>query len=164
MTELSADEQPERNEPTLGDPTLRDLSFADYKAILVRAAKEFMDDNMMMLASALAYSTFFAIPSVLLVVVGLFTLVTGPDTINSVIAHLHGVMPGQATALLGQSLKNLDAHPASSVVMTVVGFVLALWSTTGAMNSYMPAINLAYERKDKRASCASGSSRWSWSS
>ena len=33
----------------------------------------------------------------------------------------------------------------------VVGFVLALWSTTGAMNAYMLAINLAYERKDRRS-------------
>ena len=37
---------------------------------------------MLMIASALAYSTFFAIPSVLLVVVGLFTLIAGPETIN----------------------------------------------------------------------------------
>jgi membrane protein len=35
--------------------------------------------------------------------------------------------------------------------MTVVGFVLALWATTGAMNAYMLAINLAYERKDRRS-------------
>jgi membrane protein len=35
--------------------------------------------------------------------------------------------------------------------MTVVGLVLALWSTTGAMTSYMTAINLAYERKDGRS-------------
>ena len=33
---------------------------------------------MPMIASALAYSTFFAIPSVLLVAIGLFTLVAGP--------------------------------------------------------------------------------------
>ena len=142
--------QPERDEPRLDNPRLRDLSFADYKAILVRAAKEFLDDNMMMLASALAYATFFAIPSVLLVVVGLFTLVTGPSTITSLIDHLHGVMPGQATTLLQRSLTQLDAKPSSGVVMTIVGFVLALWSTTGAMNSYMTAINLAYDRKDRR--------------
>jgi membrane protein len=142
--------QPERREPKLQDPSLRDLSFADYRAIFVRAAKEFMDDNMMMLASALAYATFFAIPSVLLVVVGLFTLVTGPSTITSLMNHLHGVMPGQATSLLDQSLRNLDKHPSSGLVMTIVGFVLALWSTTGAMNSYMTAINLAYDRKDRR--------------
>jgi membrane protein len=142
--------QPERREPKLQDPGLRDLTFADYKAILIRAAKEFMNDNAMLLAQALAYSTFFAIPSVLLVVVGVFTLVAGPDTINSVIAHLHGVLPRQATDLLGQSLKQLDAKPSTSIVMTIVGFVLALWSTTGAMNAFMVAINLAYDRKDRR--------------
>src|SRR5262249_39045097 len=36
------------------------------------------------------------------------------------------------------------------VIMTVVGFVIALWSATGAMTSFMTAINLAYDRKDRR--------------
>ena len=35
--------------------------------------------------------------------------------------------------------------------MTIVGFVLALWATTGAMTTYMTALNLAYERKDGRS-------------
>jgi len=124
--------------------------FEDWQAVAVRAGKRFLADNGPMLASALAYSSFFAIPSVLLVAVGLFTLVAGPATIANLMAHFATVMPGQATTLLGSSLRNLDAHPASSVVMTVLGFVLALWSTTGAMNAYMTAINIAYERKDRR--------------
>jgi len=143
--------QPERGEPRLEDPRLRDLSLRDWRAIVVRAGKEFLDDNAMMLASALAYSAFFAIPSVLLVVVGLFTLVTGPATITSLMNHFGHVMPSQATALLGNSLRRLDAHPTQSVVMTAVGFALAIWSMTGAMTSYMTAINLAYERKDGRS-------------
>jgi membrane protein len=126
------------------------LSFADWKAVVVRAGKSFLGNNGPMLASALAYSSFFAIPSVLLVAVGVFTLVAGPATITSLMAHFGTVMPGQATSLLGSSLRNLDAHPASSVAMTVVGFVLALWSTTGAMNAYMTAINIGYGRKDRR--------------
>jgi membrane protein len=130
---------------------MHDLTFADWKTIFIRAAKGFMGNNATMLASALAYSSFFAIPSVLLVTVGVFTLVAGPDTISNLMAHFSTVMPRQATDLLGGSLRNLDAHPASSVVMTVIGFVLALWSTTGAMNAYMLAINLAYGRKDKRS-------------
>jgi membrane protein len=152
--ELAEDErptpQPERQEPRLHDPRLRDLSFRDYRAIVVRAFKEFMDDNAMMLASALAYSTFFAIPSVLLVVVGLFTMLVGPGTITSLMHHFQHVMPAQATSLLGSSLHRLNQHPSSSLVITIVGFVLALWSTTGAMTSYMTAVNLAYDRKDRR--------------
>jgi len=142
--------EPELHEPKVADPRLRDLTFADWRAIVVRAGKEFLDDNAMMLASALAYSSFFAIPSVLLVVVGLFTLVAGPSTITALMHHFGHVMPAQATSLLGSSLHRLDAHPAQSIAMIAIGFVLAVWSTTGAMTSFMAAINIVYERKDRR--------------
>jgi len=142
---------PERDEPRLSDPRLRDLSFRDWRAILVRAFKKFLADNGTMLASALAYSTFFAIPSVLLVVVGVFTLVAGPDTISSLMAHFSHVMPSEATSLLGGSLHRLDRHPNTGIAMTIAGFVLALWATTGAMTTYMTALNLAYDRKDGRS-------------
>ncbi|HVS84662.1 MAG TPA: YihY/virulence factor BrkB family protein [Gaiellaceae bacterium] len=121
------------------------------RTILIPAFKNFLRNNGTMLASALAYSTFFAIPSVLLVVVGLFTLVAGPGTITSLMQHFHSVMPAQATSLLGQSLHRLDQHPSTGVAMTVVGFVLAIWSTTGAMGAYTTAINIAYGIEDKRS-------------
>ena len=143
--------QPERHESRLTDPGLFDLSFRDWRAIVVRAFKEFLEDNGTMLASALAYSTFFAIPSVLLVVVGVFTLVAGPETISALMAHFSQVMPSQAASLLGGSLHRLDQHPATGITMTIVGAVLAVWATTGAMTSYMTALNLAYERKDGRS-------------
>jgi membrane protein len=132
------------------DPRLRDLSFRDWRGILGRSVKSFMNNNGTLLASALAYSTFFAIPSVLLLAVGVFTLVAGPGTISTLMAHFQHVMPAQATSLLGSSLQRLNRNQSASVVMTAVGGALALWSTTGAMTSYMTALNLAYERKDKR--------------
>jgi membrane protein len=124
---------------------------AGWKAIVIRAGKRFLDNNAMMLASALAYASFFAIPSVLIVAVGLFTLIAGPGTITNLMQHFNTFMPSQATSLLKGSLIRADAHPASSVLMTIAGFVLALWSVTGAMNAYMLALNIAYERKDKRS-------------
>jgi membrane protein len=142
---------PKRDEPRLSDPGLRDLSFRDWRAIFVRALKRFLAHNGTMLASALAYSTFFAIPSVLLAAVGVFTLVVGPATISSLMAHFSTVMPAQATSLLGGSLHRLDEHPSTGIAMTIVGFVLALWATTGAMTTYMTALNLAYECKDGRS-------------
>jgi membrane protein len=143
--------QPEHAEPQLDDPHLHDLSFRDWRAVLVRAFKQFLEHNGTMLASALAYSTFFAIPSVLLVVVGVFTLLVGPQTITALMGHFSAVMPGQAASLLGGSLHRLDQHPSTGIAMTVVGFVLAVWATTGAMTTYMTALNLAYERKDRRS-------------
>jgi membrane protein len=141
---------PERDEPQVEDATIRDLSFRDWIAIFKRAGKEMLDDNMMMIAQALAYSTFLAIPSVLLVVIGLFTLIAEPSTIANVIDHLGTVMPGQAKNLIGDSVQRLDQQHQATIVMTVVGLVLAIWSTTGAMTNYMTALNLAYDRKDRR--------------
>jgi membrane protein len=123
---------------------------SEWRSILRRAGKKLVADNGTMLASALAYNTFFAVPSVLLVVVGVFTLVAGPGTIDSLMHEFAHVMPGQATTLLGSSLKRLDAHPAQSIAATAGGFVLAIWSTMNAMTTYMTAINLAYERNDRR--------------
>jgi len=144
------DTRPVPDEAQLEEPKVRDLSFRGWLGVIVRAGKRLAADNMPMLAQAIAYSTFLAIPSVLLIVVGLFTLLSGPGAIETVISHLGRVMPGQATSLLHQSLTRLDHQQGASVVMTIVGFVLALWSTTGAMTTYMTALNIAYEQRDRR--------------
>ena len=119
-------------------------------AVLRRAGKEMLDHNMTVFAQALAYSAFFAIPSVLLLAVGLFTLLAGPATITHVIDHLGGVIPGQAKALLLSSIQRLGTQQKASLVMVIVGAALALWATTSAMTSYMTALNVAYGRKDRR--------------
>jgi membrane protein len=143
--------QPEREEPRLDCPGLRDLSFADWRAIAIRAVKGFVADNAMMLASALAYSSFFAIPSILIVALGIFTLTTGPSTITAVVHHFQGVIPSQAVTLLDQSLRRADAHTGTSIVMTLIGLVFAAWSVTGAMTAYMTALNAAWGLEDKRS-------------
>jgi len=143
--------EPHAGESRLADPRLRDLSLRDWREIFVRAVKRLLADHGTMLASALAYSTFFAIPSVLLVVVGTFTLVVGADTISSLMQHFSSVMPAEVTSLLGRSLHRLDRSPSESVAVTIVGAVLALWAMTSAMTTYMTALDLAYERKDRRS-------------
>lgn len=142
--------QPERREPKMADPGLSDLSRRDYKAILVRAAKKSLADGVTDLAAALAYYSFLAIPSVLLVAVGLFTLVASPDAIGTLMDKVGTVAPAQTTELLGGSLRRLNENASSSLVMTIVGFVLAVWTTTGAMTSFMRALNRAYDQEETR--------------
>jgi membrane protein len=142
----------EHGRPEPDEAELEDVPFSarDLFGAFKRAVKSMLDDNMLMIASALAYSTFFAIPSVLLVAVGLFTLVAGPQTIASLIDSFGDVMPSQATQLLGDSLNRLDHDPGTTITMTIVGFVLAAWAVTSAMTSYMTAVNIAYDCKDTR--------------
>jgi membrane protein len=122
----------------------------EWAVVLRRAGRRTLDDDMVLIAKALAFSAFLAIPSVLLVAVGVFTLVAQADTIDSLIAHLHDVIPGEARQLLSDSLHRLDHEARASVAITVVGFVIAVWSTTGAMTNYMTALDIAYHRTDSR--------------
>jgi membrane protein len=143
--------EPERWEPKLADPGLRDLTARDWVAVFRRAVTETISDGMTLVASAVAYSSFFAIPSVLLLVVGVFTLVATPDTITELMDRFDAFMPAEATALLEDSLQRLNDQPSTGVALTVVGLVLALWASTSAMSAYMRALNMAYDRTDGRS-------------
>ena len=143
--------QPEHGEPKLADPSLRDLTLRDWLAIFRRAGKETVDDDLPTAASALAYSSFFAIPSTLLLAVGLFSLVAAPDTISELMDRFGAFMPTEATELLGGSLQRLEERPSTGILMAAVGLLLALWGSTSAMTTYMRALNTAYDRKDGRS-------------
>jgi membrane protein len=142
--------QPERREPTIRDPGLTELSRRDYKAIVIRAGREARDDQITDVAAALAYYAFMAIPATLLVTVGLFGVFAGPDTVNSMMDNLRGVVPGDAISLLDDSLTRITQNKNGGVIMALLGLLLALWTVTGAMNALMRGLNVAYDRKETR--------------
>ena len=142
--------QPEHEEARLADPGPTSLSKRDYFAILRRAAKESLDDHITNLAAALAYYAFLGIPSLLLIAFGLFSLLAGPDLINSLVEQLGKVAPGEAVDLVEQSLTNATQRQASGAALIGIGGLLALWSMGGAMQNLMWALNVAYDRKETR--------------
>ena len=103
-----------------------------------------------MMAQALAYSLFLAIPAIGLVVLGVFSVVADADTVSSLVEKAGQVMPVQATALLEDSLQRSTESTGSGVVLTVVGLALALWSTTSAATTLMHGLTRAYGTDDDR--------------
>jgi membrane protein len=142
--------QPERHEPELRDPGLTDLSGRDYKAIFIRAGKEALDDQITDLAAALAYYSFLAIPSILLVALGVFSVIADESAVRSLIDRVGTVAPEEATALLEDSLTRMTQNSGGSLAIALFGFALAVWTTTGAMTAFMRALNRAYDRKETR--------------
>jgi membrane protein len=143
--------QPEHREPRLADPSPEDLSKRDYGAILVRAGKESMNDHIPNLAAALAYYAFLAIPSALLVAVGVFGLVADEDAVSEIIDRLQGVAPQEALTLIEDSLQRVtESQSNAGLIAIVVGSVLALWTLTGSMQTLMWALNSAYDREESR--------------
>ena len=150
-SEEAPEPQPERDEPRLEEPSPGELSKRDYLAILRRSVKEALDDNVTSVAAAIAYYTFLSIPAALLVAVGAFSVVAGPEAVTTITDKLGGVVPGEATALIESSLRRMaEKQAGAGLTMLAVGFVLALWSLSGAMQTVMWALNVAYEREETR--------------
>ncbi len=142
--------QPERSEPPLRDPEVSDLSRPDWKAVLLRAAKETKDDNVTDIAASLAYYAFLAIPAALLVALGAFSVLAGPEAIQRVLEKVETVAPAEAIGLIEDSLTRATENQNGGLVLIVLGLLLALWTATGAMNALMRGLNRVYDRDETR--------------
>jgi membrane protein len=142
--------QPEHAESPHPDPGLTDLSGRDYVAIFRRSVREARDDHLTNFAAALAYYAFLAIPSLLLIALGVFGLVASPADVRSAIDRLGSVIPPEARTLLLDSLLRTTERAGTGVTMIALGVVLALWSLGGAMQNLMWALNVVYERDETR--------------
>jgi membrane protein len=143
--------QPEHEEPQLAEPGPSDLSKRDYGAIIVRAGRQALKHHVTNLAAALAYYGFLAIPSLLLVSVGVFSFVGDRSAVTEIIDRLEGLVPQEALSLIRDSLQRVtELQSNSGIAIIVVGSVLALWTVTGAMDTLMWALNSAYEREETR--------------
>jgi membrane protein len=120
-------------------------------AVLRRAAREAVDDRVPMVAQAVAYSLFLAIPAGLLLVLGVFSLVADERLVDDLIARAETVMPEDAATLLQDSLQRTSASAGSGVLLTVLGAALALWTTTSAAGTLMEGLTTTYDRKDERS-------------
>ena len=142
--------QPELTEERLHDPGLRDLSRRDYVAVVKRAGREALDDELTTFAGAIAYSTFLAIPALLLLSLGLFSVLAGPEAVDTVLSKVATVVPSEAVTLIEDSLMRVTENQAGGIAMIAVGAVIAIWTATGAMTTVMTALNRMYEREETR--------------
>ena len=126
--------------PWLGDTWL----------VLRRAVAEARADRVTMVAQAMAYSLFLAIPAALLVLLGALALVADETLIDDLIGRAETVMPAEAATLVRDSLQRTSESAGSGVLLTLLGLALAVWTTTSAAGTLMEGVTKAYDRDDER--------------
>lgn len=126
-----------------------DLGLRDYAGIFKRAARGAVDDQITDAAAAIAYYGFLAIPALLLVSVGVFSIFAGPSAVETIIERLGSVMPAEAVTLLETSLRR-TTEEGGGLTMVLVGGAVALWTVTGAANAVMRALNRVHETEERR--------------
>src|SRR6478752_10779919 len=116
-----------------------------------RAVARAREDRITTTAQALAYSLFLAIPSALLVALGIFSLVATPANVDGLIQRANGAIPPEAASLLHDSLRRSTESPQSGLLMTIVGLALALWATTSAATTLMQGVSRIFSASDDRS-------------
>jgi membrane protein len=132
-----------------GDVGVTDLGVRDYAAIVKRAAKAAVEDQITDSAAAIAYYGFLAIPALLLISVGVFSIFAGPGAIETIIDKLGTVMPAEAVALLENGLRR-TTEEGGGLTLIVVGGAVALWTASGVANAVMRALNRVHDTKESR--------------
>jgi len=131
------------------DVGVRDLRARDYAGIVKRAGRGAVEDQITDAAAAVAYYSFLAIPALLLISVGVFSLFAGPDAVDTIIERLGSVMPAEAVALLEKSLRR-TTEEGGGLTMVVVGGAVALWTASGLANAVMRALNRIHGTEESR--------------
>lgn len=136
--------------PPVASPPRRAVSWRDAPEVLKVSLRTALAGNVTDVAASLAYYGFLAIPAILLVAVGTFGLLAGPDTIQSLIERLDGVVPADALTLIDDSLTRVTSSSGSGAGLALVGLLLAVWTASGAMSALMRGLNRVHDARETR--------------
>ena len=129
-----------------------DLPPPDWKESIRRAVKEFKEDRGSMAAAGMAFYWFLAIFPAIIAGVGVLGLADLTEsTVDDITNAITTALPGHASTVLTEALDNAVNRPAgSSLVATIIGFAVALWSASAGMVALQSGCNVAYDVPEDR--------------
>lgn len=118
-------------------PLLRDL--------LLTTARETMDDDVPTMAAAIAYSTIFALPPLLVLIVGLAGAVFGPDAVQEALLGEAGTLVGPGAEEAVEAMIANAGDLGTGLGAKIVGLLTLVVGATGAFGQLQKALNRAWE-------------------
>jgi membrane protein len=130
-----------------GTPT--DMPKAGWGAILKRSVREFKHDDITDRAAALTYFGVLAIFPGLLVVVSIFGFL-GQSAKQALLSNVGQLAPGGVKTFLTTVLNQVQGKAGAAGIAAIVGIVIALWSASGYVATFMRASNAIYDVDEGR--------------
>ena len=125
---------------------------AAWKDILKRTYKRVWDDNVGLVAAGVAFYGFFALLSLLGLIVLVYGFAADPFTVIEHMRALTTILPADVAFLIGDQLMNaVRASEKAKGVGIVLAFLIATYGGTNGAASVITALNIAYEEKEKRS-------------
>ncbi|HEY8591298.1 MAG TPA: YihY/virulence factor BrkB family protein [Sphingomicrobium sp.] len=123
-----------------------------WKDIAARTYTRTWDDNVGLVAAGVAFYGFFALLSLLALIVLAYGIVADPLTVVQHMRRLIGILPADVVVLVGDQLLT-SVHASQEARGFGIGLAIlgALYGGTNGAASILTALNIAYEEKEKRS-------------
>lgn len=129
-----------------------DMPKPAWKDIAKRTYKRTWDDNIALVAAGVAFYGFFALLSLLGLIVLVYGFVADPMTVIEHMQALTGILPRDVAFIIGDQLMNaVRASEKTKGLAILLAFLVATYGGTNGAASVITALNIAYEEKETRS-------------
>ncbi len=123
-----------------------------WKDILKRTYKRTWDDNVALVSAGVAFYGFFALLSMLGLIVLFYGFIAEPRTVIEHVRALTVVLPTDVAILIGDQLMTaVKSSQGTKGLGILLAFLVATYGGTNGAASVLTALNIAYEEKEKRS-------------
>ena len=123
-----------------------------WKDIVARTYKRIWDDNVGLVAAGVAFYGFFALLSLLGLIVLVYGFAADPFTVIKNMGALTAVLPTDVALIIGDQLMTaVQASQKTKGLGILVAFLVAVYGGTNGAASVITALNIAYEEKERRS-------------
>jgi membrane protein len=122
-----------------------------WKDIAARTYKRVWDDNVALVSAGVAFYSFFALLSLLGLIVLVYGFFADPRTVIDQMRTLTAILPTEVVTLIGnQLLTAVHSSQGTKGIGILIAVAVAIYGGTNGAASIITALNIAYEEKEKR--------------
>src|SRR3954468_10780446 len=133
--------------PAAGSPT--DLPARSWVRTLRRTVQQFLDDDLLQWAAALAFFGVLSLFPALLALVSVLGLI-GSSAVEPLIDNAGALAPRTGRQIARDALRSIDAKADRGGLTLVVGVVIAILSASAYVGAFIPAANVVWEVQEAR--------------
>ncbi|MFA7387099.1 MAG: YihY/virulence factor BrkB family protein [Thiohalobacteraceae bacterium] len=129
-----------------------DIPAPGWKDVAKRVRRSLSEHSIGLVAAGVAFYAMLSLFPALTAAVGMYGLFADESAVENQLQALSGLIPGQASELLRQQLRDLVSQSGGALTLGAVGgLLLALWSAAKGVKALFIALNIASGEDEKRS-------------